>query len=598
MKMRKILHISDLHFCELEGKKSLLQNDKYFADFINSIKGFENLDTLVISGDIVDCGGNQRVFECAGDFIKKIKEETGIKNILSVPGNHDVSRTRLKTYSERKDVNTQKLWENYDEKLGYYWEFIEANKINFCHNSGMVSYLILNDPNVILLGLDSTDRIGIEDQCGYVNVKELEKSIKNLFDQKGKFEEYIKIAVLHHRPLIYESGSQTITENNSNQIGVYGTCNSANWKEVKQTLQKYGIQYIWTGHVHGSQSGHIWSGEKTEGGITYSTVGSIGVDFSIELRENLDAEKAKQFMSRLDDLQCYVSLYGNHNSYNVWTITDTGLVREEQYKYIVDEGERCWYKWSGKDFGEEQQGTTEGDVFGTQVDCVDEQSEESEPPENYGEKILECVREHGLYKTGHYHWKNSARLNWIDTSYFFQNREMMYCIARGINKLFEEKELKDVDCVIGLGIKGALLLSYIRFLFQEKQCTYFPENRKEYNEYEMALFGNEKKYTNIAVITDVVHSGNTIKEFAKVIYDTYNKDKSNNKDKLNIKVVTIFDSTQDHKIAELRGKAKFKLFSLAKLKVTKCPGGGENCDIYLNKLADVIEYKEDENESN
>ena len=200
---------------------------------------------------------------------------------------------------------------------------------------------------------------------------------------------------------------------------------------------------------------------------------------------------------------------------------------------------------------------------------------------------MDCVRTFGLYKTGHYHWKNSARLNWIDTSYFFQHNEMLYYIARGINELFENNHpLKTADCIIGLGIKGSILLSYIRFLFPEKKCTYLPENQKEYNCYEMELFGEHEKINTIAVLTDVVHSGNTIKNFAKELHNRF-------KEFLNIAVVTIFDATPNGKIADVRDQVKFSLYSLAKLKVTDCQWGCENCDIYIKKLTNVIEYKED-----
>ena len=192
-----------------------------------------------------------------------------------------------------------------------------------------------------------------------------------------------------------------------------------------------------------------------------------------------------------------------------------------------------------------------------------------------------------MFKTGHYHWKNTPRLSWIDTSYFFQHRETMFNIARGINGLFEKEEiLKDTSCIIGLGIKGALLLSYVRFLFPDKKCSYLPENQKEYNNYEKALFEGSEKINSFVMLTDVVHSGSAVKSIANKLYEK-------KKEYFKVNVVTIIDTTPDKIIAKEKGKYEVKLFSLARLKVIDCHGGGENCDIYTKKLANVIEYKED-----
>lgn len=586
MAFRRILHISDLHFNENKKSPSLLQKEKFVDDLIDSLKNVEALDTIIISGDIVDKGGSQRVYKKVDALIKRFRDELKIKYIVCVPGNHDVNRDLLSGISGREDIDPDRLWEHYDEKLQYYWEFINRNKLHYYQNSGLVSYEVLHNPDMIILGIDSTDHIGISDYCGFINVEKLTQALKNIREEQGeKYKKYIKIGVLHHRPIVYESGSQKITDNNSSEIGQYGTCDSENWKKVREILLEYDVHYIFTGHVHGSQSGQIRLFDSPSDEINYSTVGSIGIDFSRELKERLNPDSDKELLDNMNELRCYESLSGNHNAYNIWLFDDNGLIREEQYKYVVDEGIRCWCHWKTKDFGEKNEKEDNGGgIFDTEVSVSFANSEELE---NYEEKILECVRNYELYKTGHYHWKNTARLNWIDTSYFFQHKEMMFYIARGINNLFEkEKILKKSDCIIGLGIKGSILLSYVRFLFPEKMASYLPENKREYNRYEMELFKENVKLNSIVVLTDVVHSGNTVKEFAKDVYKKIGKF-------LNINVVTIFDATPSQRIADVDDKAKISLFSLAKLKVIDCHGGGEDCDIYMKKLANVFEYKED-----
>lgn len=584
MALRRIIHISDMHFSEKAGNESLLQKEKYVDDWIESLKEIEELDTLIISGDIVDRGGTERTYSKVDALINRLRNDLKIKNILCVPGNHDVNRDVLNGISGDNGIDSEKLWEYYDVKLKYYWKFINNNNLNHFQNAGVVSHLILKNPDMVLLGLDSTDRVGTSDSFGFININKTKEAFQSIFGQPGeKYNDYIKIAVLHHRPIIYESGSQAICENNSCEIGKYGTCDAENWEKVRKILLEYGVHYVFTGHVHGSQSGQVRPFDSAHDEINYSTVGSIGVDFSKELRERLDPLEDKDLIDKMEELKCYGSLNGNHNAYNIWTFSENGLVREEQYKYIIDEGKRRWCHWGNKDF-EEEIIDIQGDIFDTKVVTSPVNEKRNE---NYEERILEYVRDYGLYKTGHYHWKNSARLNWIDTSYFFQHREMMYYIAMGINELFENKaSLKNADCIIGLGIKGSILLSYIRFLFPEKKCSYLPENKKEYNRYELALFKEIEKMSSVVVLTDVVHSGETVKEFARDLYERIKKF-------LNIDVVTIFDATPNGKIADIQDKVKFALHSLASLKVSDCQGGGENCDIYIRKLANVIEYKED-----
>lgn len=581
MAIRRIIHISDLHFSDDEKNLSLLQKEKYVDDFINSLKDIELLDTVVISGDIVDKGGSQQAYKEVDSFVQKLKNELGIKYFLCIPGNHDVSRNLLTGIKGNEGIEREKLWKYYDVKLQYFWEFIRRNNLASYKNTGLVSYVVLNDPNMVLLGLDSTDHIGISDQCGYINVDELKQAFNDIFGYESqKYKDFIKIAILHHRPVIYESGSQTVTENNGSNIGQYGTCDSENWKKVRQLLLEYDVHYVLTGHVHGSQSGQIKLFDSPNDEIHYSTVGSIGVDFSNEIKERLDPNSDKELLGKFEELICYQSLNGNHNAYNIWMFDDDGRVQEQHYKYIVDEGERVWCHWRTKNIKQ----TDIEDVFDISIQTPHYSEKEVE---KYSEKILKCVRDNELYRTGHYHWKNTARLNWIDTSYFFQHREMMFYIARGINELIKKnKILGDVDCIMGLGIKGAILLSYVRFFCPNKKCSYLPENKKEYNEYETALFEGSERAKSFIVLTDVVHSGDTIKKFVTDIYDK-------NKTYLSVNVISIFDSTHNEKIANIKGKASITLFSLARLKVIDCQCGGENCDIYMNKLANVIEYKED-----
>lgn len=589
MKQQKILHISDLHIDENSG--SILEKKSYMSAFLESLENQEGLDTMVISGDIVDKGGSQRAYEKAEKIIKNIKEKLNIVNILCVPGNHDVNRDLLKAEEKRlsNPEEKSKLWSHYNTKFELYLEFLENMGLKQGDSYKPVAYVILENAHIILLGLDSTDWIGTEDQCGYINEESLTKSLEEILGDTDKYNEYTKLAVLHHRPIVYSNRFQMHSEN-GNIVGQYGTCDPGNWERIKNVLLKYDIHYVLTGHVHGTQSEQIRTFETENDAINYSTVGSIGIDFSKEIKEILhkDADKNADLLKKFEELKCYESISGNHNAYNLWTFTRGGLIKEEQFKYIVDEGKFRWVRWSEKIFKKEKdEGITDG-IFSTEPEMLPSNTDKTNKLEPCSKELLRCVRENKLYRTGHFHWKNSARLNWIDTSYFFGHRSMMNVIANGIDILFQENErLKKVNCIIGLGIKGSIMLSYVRFLFPEKACSYFPENKHEHNSYELKLFEeNNKELKSIAVLTDVVHSGDTIRNFIREVHGRINK-------KIVFNIVTIIDATADEKISTIEETLEINLFPITRIKVTNCTGGMQDCAIYTEKLAYVYEYKED-----
>lgn len=596
IEQQKILHISDLHIGDTGD--SILQKKDYLATLIESLKNQEGLDTMIISGDIVNQGGSILAYQQAEEILKTIQKELNIVNILCVPGNHDVSRDLLKVEEKKlrnKDEKV-KLWSHYDTKFEFYREFLKNMGLAQNSKCGLVMYVELKDVKVILLGLDSTDRIGTEPHCGYVNEDALAEAMNDIFGKTDKYKEYVKLAVLHHRPIVYESRSQTYTDKGS-IVGQYGTCDLDNWERIKKILLEYDVHYVLTGHVHGTQSEQIRTFEAEDDAINYSTVGSIGVDFSKDIKELLrkDLNKNEDLIKKFEELKCYESMSGNHNAYNLWTFNINGLIKEEQFKYIVDEGRARWIKWSEKPFRKETEENIIEDVFSTEPQGLPQNTDNTNRLEEYSNELLKCIRENKLYKTGHFHWKNSARLNWIDTSYFFCHRDKMNVIVNGIDTLFSDNEkLKNVDCIIGLGIKGSIMLSYVRFLFPGKVCSYFPDNKNEYIGYELNLFDNKdngEDIESIAVLTDVAHSGDTVHAFIKEVYDRIKR-------YIVFNVITIIDTTTDGNIAEIEEAKEINLFPITRIRVFDCLGGRESCKIYTEKLAYVYEYKEDKDESN
>lgn len=595
MSERKILHLSDLHISGM--KCSMLQKSRYCECLFQQLNTIENMDTCVISGDLVDKGGTEDDYKEVESFLESLKRETDLTNFLIVPGNHDVNRNLLGGIIGKSGIDKENLWKYHKEKLQYYLEFINKVKLTADCDCALISNLELRDPDMMILGLNSTYKIGMSDGVGYIDIKTLKQKLSELFEASSQYEDYMKIAVFHHRPIVYESEVQAYAENNDTSTGGYGMCDYSNWQKVKQLLLKYNVHTVLTGHVHGTQSSQIRDFEQREDDIYYSTVGSIGVNFNYELLDLLGSGIKPEFKEKMDSLNCYVSVHNNHNAFNILTFDNKGLLREEQYKFIVDEGRWRWILWKDKEIDDRTKGhdglskgnEDEGSIFAIAQPPL---ARTESKPFDYEKELLNIVRENKLYKTGHFHWKGVAMLNWIDSSYLFNKKGERQLIAAGICDIIKHK-IVSTDCIIGIGIKGSIMLSYIRFQFPEIKCSYYPDGYVGYNSYEKELFpGIEQKMSSITLLTDVVHSGNTIKNFISHNEFLFS-------DETKLEVITIFNASDEDTINLDYGPVlKVPLHYLAKLKVANCTGSGENCTIYTQKLAPVYEYKEQGGEEN
>lgn len=110
----KILHISDIHFKHF-NEKGYLDLDK---DIQNEIeydlsvlkKDYNNIDVILIGGDIAFSGAVNEYAE-ADRWIKRICEITGCKeeNVLMIPGNHDVDRSKFNPVLKNLHKSFKKL---------------------------------------------------------------------------------------------------------------------------------------------------------------------------------------------------------------------------------------------------------------------------------------------------------------------------------------------------------------------------------------------------------------------------------------------------------------------------------------------------------
>ncbi len=96
----KLLHISDIHFYHFKHSGYLdldkdIQNELEL-DLYELKTDFDKIDIILIGGDIA-YSGREEEYKLADNWIERICEITGCdpENVLIVPGNHDVDRTKL-----------------------------------------------------------------------------------------------------------------------------------------------------------------------------------------------------------------------------------------------------------------------------------------------------------------------------------------------------------------------------------------------------------------------------------------------------------------------------------------------------------------------
>ena len=138
----KLLHLADLHLGKNVGNYSLIEDQKYALDQILSIIDQENIDVVMIAGDIFDTQiSNVEALLLYSDFIEDIIFNKK-KIVLAISGNHDSAK--------RLDVNSRFYKaKNYHLAGEYKNEIItledEYGKINFY----LVPFISLSQAGII-----------------------------------------------------------------------------------------------------------------------------------------------------------------------------------------------------------------------------------------------------------------------------------------------------------------------------------------------------------------------------------------------------------------------------------------------------------------
>ncbi|WP_405252580.1 metallophosphoesterase [Dokdonia sp. Asnod3-C12] len=575
-----ILHISDLHISldkkiggEVNNHDSYLDTSSneepsfFFIDkFISTIKK-DFLDYqiyLLITGDITD-RAEIKEFEFALKFIDKIISELNIvkKNVLLIPGDHDLNRRSIENLLELNENSTLKEVNNakFENFKNFYYKLLkkefDPNKIIFDN--------LLIENSINLLGINSCTKLNLTNRLGNIPIQQFEEELRSI-PISGKQKH---IACFHH-----------------NLTSAYENKNDGQWdKENRQSLLDKlltnGVEYVFTGNEHSNSCKSLFLGN-----ITTSDSGCLS---------------SKKYDSTF-------------KIYNI-LISDDVILTNKIYSLQKTNGNDSVYEWdirTNKTFKQPEEfiifkktppppsEVTEILSEEPKLDDADQKEFKNEPEKieskiyynkEFTDILYDKVKELNLFQSGHFHWSETSRAhNWIDTSKLIENKDNLSFIKNAVIDVIEKKKFANkIDLIIGLGYEGNIISSKAAIKFN-KPYAFLPYSYRhdEHHKYENELnFNNESNhYKNILIITDVVNDGRTIRKLIRkrqndffknvdkvyVVSLFYTGESILNNNILNydfINTIPNYDIEKDEEVNNI------EFYTVKSLKVEKCPYGDD-----------------------
>lgn len=605
-----ILHLSDLHVIEnLKGNKvdgkfiTTIDNDGKVDDYIDRFCEYvkneykEATFYLIISGDIAD-KSKESEYKKAKECIDKILIELSILNdkILIVPGDHDVNRLLCEeAYRKEKEAGGSKeAFEFHQEKLENYGKlhkhyYSEA----FPSEKAILKTLILEDEELIFIGINSNFKIDYEGGNGYISPTELEADLKLI---PSKYSRFSKIAVFHHNMFSNYENKRT------------GQWDIANRQRIISLLQKFDFKCTLTGNEHTAGSGDCNYKNEQEG-FYYSESGSFSTNSPFPSFKIYEINLNKHKLSLIQSVfQCISNGDQTDFDFGKWHLLRSKDAHELEEFVLRKEPS------SDKRLVEEKVIALPESEALVDEDCEIEQDTliaECKAYENIEiqQELFRIVKNRKLYHSGHFHWSETSRShNWIDTSKLFQINKDLQFAKKAIIDVIEVCKLRDeFDFIIGLGIEGNMLATRTSIL-SNKPYSFLPYSYRydEHSSFERELnFDNMGRFKSVLIITDVVSDGRTIrklinkreKEFFKdveritVISLFYTGSKvQSSLQSLNSINVDKFDSNTDHE------ESRIQFYYVLNLKGEKCSYGSdyrEKCLVYKDGLDCVYNFYDD-----
>lgn len=561
MSKAAIVFISDIHYSKDREKSQFQENDEneYYQKWENYVLGIEKLqDTkvkyLVISGDLAE-SARRKEYIVLEKILNRFCDKFSISknNVLLIPGNHDINRSELESYCDKNDIDELEAEKYYEVKLGNYLEFYERfkEKKNVDISRSILDTIYIEEENILILGINSLAKESHLNNVGYVDLTKLDKEIQEyLGDDKNIF------VVTHH----------SFTDTREREL--------ASIKNVDTLRDALGLKRINTfiyGHHHTSESKKDVVGEQ-EYELRYIEIGSIG-----KILENVNGE--------------------SYNNRFTVAICEQGKLCIHDYNYTAGEWEERNNQKYLNELSIVPKGKTE-EVDSKDLPRAKEENSDHEkidgqgkfPAEkeiylcNRSEFLFEYLKKEGNYKEGHFHWKNKNKtLGWINIASFLGNIDILEKAKECIIEIFE-KEMGDVQVVVGYGMEGNIIGSSLvdYWIENDKDYYFYPSVHKdnEHIDLEKSLWNEYNEYKNVLIICDMMPSMEYLAEILK----------SNTKLEACSKIYVLALFTNFNLLKQEQENKTNKIirrYSLAKLNVPICEKDEENCLICKQNLGKI-----------
>ena len=218
----KLIHLADLHIGKTLLEQSLLEDQRYMLQEIINIIKENNVDGILISGDIYDKGiPNIDAVNLLNDFLVDIVSNLKRK-VFIISGNHD-SKTRLNFGSKLFEIQGLYIDTKYTGKL---------KKITLCEDNHNINIYMLPFVKPIeireLFNEDITD---------------YNDTIKYILNRENLNKEEINI-LMAHQFVTYQNTYPETCESENINIGTLDNIDASLF---------FDFDYVALGHIHGPQ---------------------------------------------------------------------------------------------------------------------------------------------------------------------------------------------------------------------------------------------------------------------------------------------------------------------------------------------------------
>ncbi len=556
-----ILFISDIHYTDNKSKSQLCKDNKneYYQKWENFLLNLEQKEKikfkyLVITGDIVDKAQKKEYADIL-DILQKLCATLKIdkKNILLLPGNHDINRAKLDNYCDENGIDAKKASSLYEIKLenfiSFYKEFYQIEEFDV--KRAVLNHINITEAEVVIVGVNSLVKEShLEtDHIGYIDVPKLRDELEKLIQQGNKN--------------IYVATHHSFTNTGNRELATL-----ENAEVVKETLHLLGINTFIYGHHHTSESKLDVIGDAGET-HRYIEIGSLG--------KVLSNDNGTSYVNRFSLAICKKDEFDLHD-----------------YAYMAEN----WEEVSGSKYVHKLP-IAQSDIKGStenagELPLVTEGEQKSEI--RLADKdvviceksdfLIEHLKKDSNYREGHFHWqKGKKTLGWINIAAFLGNTEILFDIKQCIMEMYNQN-FNDVQVVLGYGMEGNIIGSSLLDCWIANNVIYhsYPSVHKgdEHIKLEKALWNEYSDFQKVLLICDIMPTFNYINEII------------NSNDKLkkctDFYVLSLFcnrNLINSESTSNPEGKINISRFSLAEVNIQLCELDEKDCIVCKEKLKKI-----------